>query len=118
MPINVLTAALLLASSGFAIADDAYTVDKSGYMWGTLYKNTKAACGALPDDLEADYAKSIRLLSKASPDFFSTYQNGLKPSLKKAPQRSAQALEADCNEGQMGMRVQVRLARFWFMGDW
>lgn len=109
---------MLLVGSSLAVADDAYTVDKSGYMWGSLYKNTKATCGTLPDDLEADYAKAIRLLSQASPEFFSTYQDGLKPLAKKPPQRSAQELEADCNEGQTSMRVQVKLARFWFMGDW
>ena len=85
---------------------------------GQLYKLTKAVCGTLPQDLEDDYAKSIRLLSEANPEFAPTYQEGLKPSLKKQPARAAQELEDDCNTGQSGMRVQVKLARFWFMGSW
>lgn len=117
-----LTAAILLTLSGTSVEADTLTElntpDKSGYMWGRLYSLTKEACGTLPQDLEGDYGKSIRLLSEASPEFAPTYQQGLKPSLKKQPARSAQELEEDCNTGQSGMRVQVKLARFWFMGSW
>jgi len=117
-----LTAAILLTLFSTSVEADTLTElnapDKSGYMWGKLYQQTKSACGTLPRDLEDDYAKSIRLLSEASPEFAPTYQEGLKPSLKKQPARSAQELEDDCNTGQSGMRGQVKLARFWFMGSW
>jgi hypothetical protein len=119
---KLLTTAILLTLFGTSVEADTVTElntpDKSGYMWGKLYKLTKAACGALPQDLEDEYAKSIRLLSEANPEFAPTYQEGLKPSLKKQPPRSAQELEDDCNTGQSGMRAQVKLARFWFMGSW
>lgn len=117
-----LTAAILLTLSGTSVEADTFTdlntPDKSGFMWGNLYERTKAACGTLPQDLEDDYAKSIRLLSEASPEFAATYQEGLRPSLKKRPARSAQELEEDCNTNQSAMRVQVKIARFWFMGSW
>lgn len=119
---NVFTSAILLSLFGLPAAADTVTElntpDHSGFMWGLLYKQAKAACASLPQDLEDDYAKSIRLLSEANPEFAATYRDGLKPSLKKTPQKSAQETEADCNEGQHGMRTQVKLARFWFMGVW
>ncbi|MDY7532446.1 hypothetical protein RGV33_12285 [Pseudomonas sp. Bout1] len=117
-----LTTAIVLGVFSLSATADSFTElntpDKSGYMWGQLYKNTKAACGTLPQDLEDDYAKSIQLLSEASPEFESTYQDGLKPAIKKPPSRSAEERESDCNTGRSAMRTQVKLARFWFMGSW
>ncbi|EJL01220.1 MULTISPECIES: hypothetical protein [Pseudomonas] len=97
---------------------DLNTPDQSGYMWGKVYQQTKAACGALPQDLEDDYAKAIRLLSQASPEFAPTYQDGLRPSLKKDSPRSVEELEDLCIKGQVGLRTQVKLARYWFSAKW
>lgn len=97
---------------------DLNTPDKSGFMWGQVYQHTKAACGTLPEDLEDDYAKAIRLLSEASPEFGPTYQDGLKPSAKKDPLRSVEELEDLCVKGQIGLRTQVKLARYWFSAKW
>lgn len=97
---------------------DLNTPDKSGYMWGQVYQHTKAACGTLPQDLEDDYAKAIRLLTESSPEFGPTYQDGLKPSVKKDPPKSAEELEDLCAKGQSGLRNQVKLARYWFTAKW
>lgn len=115
-------AAMSLIFSSTYVAADTYselnTPDQSGFMWGQVYQHTKAACGTLPQDLEDDYAKAIRLLSEASPAFGPTFQDGLKPSLKKDPPKSAEELEDVCAKGQTGLRNQVKLARYWFTDKW
>ncbi len=104
------------------VAADTYsdlnTPDKSGFMWGQVYQRTKTACGTLPQDLEDDYAKAIRLLSESSVEFGPTYQDGLKPSVKKGPPESAEEMEDMCIKGQSGLRNQVKLARYWFTAKW
>ncbi|WP_155290726.1 hypothetical protein [Pseudomonas chlororaphis] len=118
---KILTAAAFLIICETCAADayrDSTTPDKSGFMWGLLYLQAKKSCESLPQDLESDYAKSVKLLSDASPEFGPTYQAGLKPSLKKGPKFTAEELEADCNNYIVGMRNQVKLARYWFMGSW
>lgn len=114
-----LLSALLLALPTFAIAvEDMSAPDKSGFMWGQMYQSAKHACGTLPEDLEVDFAKAIRLLSEANPEFADTYQEGLKPSKKKPLTVSAEKQEEECNFWQVGMRRHVKLARYWFPGGW
>lgn len=119
---HICMAAISLVFSCTCVAADTYSElsmpDKSGFMWGQVYQHTKAACGTLPQDLEDDYAKAIRFLSEASPEFGPTFKDGLKPSLKKEPPKSAEEMEDVCVKGQTGLRNQVKLARYWFTEKW
>lgn len=64
---HICMAVMWLIFSSTCVAADTYsqlnTPDQSGFMWGQVYQHTKDACGTLPQDLEDDYAKAIRLLA-------------------------------------------------------
>lgn len=107
--------AFLITSATTAIAND---IPESGYMYGLTYSQAKAACGVLPDDLEADYAKSMELLKTANPDFEKTYVEGLTRKSKKTKELPPEEKEEACNQGQVSLRVSVKLVRLWFPGAW
>ncbi|KRP41802.1 hypothetical protein TU73_24920 [Pseudomonas libanensis] len=89
-----------------------------GYMYAVRYQQAKLACESLPEDLEADYAKAMRLTKEASHEFAKTYAKGLAANLRwrKAAKPEDQVLE--CDQSQHALRVTVNLARQWFPGGW
>ena len=114
---------MLTVLTNLSGASEDFPPDKTGFMWGLIYGMAKVECGTLPDDLEADYSKSIRLLSEASSTFAPTYQEGLisgqrKPDPKVRPPVSAETLEARCNQDQHNLRMAVMVARGWFRDVW
>lgn len=115
-----LLAALLIAPP-LAAAPSTYAYDEAptdGYMYAIRYQQAKLACGSLPDDLETDYAKAMQLTREASPEFEKTYAKGLAVKPRWSKPETVEEQEAQCDEGQVALRVTVRLARQWFPGGW
>ena len=113
--------ALLLSGTAMAVEPSRYSYDEAptdGFMYAVRYQQAKQACGALPEDLEADYAKAMRLSGEANPAFEATYTKRLaaQPKWRKPTSPEEQALE--CEQSQHTLRVTVQLARQWFPGGW
>jgi hypothetical protein len=77
--------ALLLTGPALASEPSRYSYDEAptdGYMYAVRYQQAKLACESLPDDLEADYAKAMRLTKEANPEFERTFVKGLAADLR------------------------------------
>ena len=113
--------ALLLAGPALASEPSRYTYDEAptdGYMYAVRYQQAKLACESLPDDLEADYAKAMRLTKEASPEFERTYAKGLTANLRWRKPATPEDPQLECDQRQHALRVTVSLARQWFPGGW
>ncbi|MGC5703825.1 hypothetical protein J4P02_26865 [Pseudomonas sp. NFXW11] len=111
---RLLLAAMLITPSLYASEQPP----TDGHMYAVRYQQAKLACGSLPDDLEADYAKAMQLAKDASPEFAETYSKGLAAKPRGQKPATLEEQEAQCNEGQVSLRVTVKLARLWFPGGW
>ena len=118
---SLLLAALVMSPFLATAAPSYYAYDEAptdGFMHAMRYQQAKLACGSLPDDLETDYAKAMRLTAEASSEFEKTYTKGLAANPRWRKPATAEEQEAECNQGQVALRVTVRLARQWFPGGW
>ena len=116
-----LLAALLIAGPAAAAELSRYNYDEAptdGFMYAVRYQQAKLNCGTLPDDLEMDYAKAMRLTEAASAAFKETYAKGLAANLHWRKPASAEAQTQECDQSQHTLRVTVSLARQWFPGGW
>jgi len=113
--------ALLLAGPALASEPSRYTYDEAptdGYMYAVRYQQAKLACESLPDDLEADYAKAMRLTKEASPEFERTYAKGLTANLRWRKPETPEEQKLECHQRQHTLRGTVSLARQRLPGRW
>lgn len=113
--------ALLLAGPALASEPSRYSYDEAptdGYMYAVRYQQAKLACESLPDDLEAEYAKAMRLTKEASPEFERTYAKGLAANIRWREPATPEDQQQECEQSQHALRVTVNLARQWFPGGW
>ncbi|MBY8944671.1 hypothetical protein J1G35_02265 [Pseudomonas sp. SH10-3B] len=89
-----------------------------GFMYAVRYQQAKLACGSLPEDLEADYAKAMRLTGEASPAFKASYAQRLATQPKWSKPASPEEQALACEQSQHTLRITVQLARQWFPGGW
>jgi hypothetical protein len=118
---RLLLAALVISPSFAIAAPSPFAYDEApsdGFMYAMRYQQAKLACSSLPDDLEADYAKAMRLTAENSSEFEKTYTKGLAANPRWRKPATAEEQEAECNQAQVALRVTVRLARQWFPGGW
>ena len=112
---------LLIAGPVAAAELSRYNYDEAptdGFMYAVRYQQAKLNCGSLPDDLEADYAKAMRLTEEARAEFKETYAKGLAAKLRWRKPASAEVQTLECEQSQHTLRVTVSLARQWFPGGW
>lgn len=112
---------LLLAGPAMASEPSRYNYEEAptdGYMDAVRYQQAKLACESLPDDLEADYAKAMRLTKEASPEFEKTYAKGLAANLGWRKPATPEEQQLECDQRQHALRLTVRFARHWFPGGW
>lgn len=113
--------ALFLTGTAMAAEPSLYSYDApptDGFMYAVRYQQAKLACGSLPDDLEADYAKAMRLTGEASPAFKASYAQRLATLPKWSKPASPEEQALACEQSQHTLRVTVQLARQWFPGGW
>ncbi len=112
---------LFLTGTAMAAAPSRYTYDEAptdGFMYAVRYQQAKLACGSLPEDLEADYARAMRLTGEASPAFKASYAQRLATQPKWSKPASPEEQALACEQSQHTLRVTVQLARQWFPGGW
>ncbi|MBJ2234750.1 hypothetical protein JFT61_07955 [Pseudomonas fluorescens] len=113
--------ALFFTGTAMAAEPSLYSYDApptDGFMYAVRYQQAKLACGSLPDDLEADYAKAMRLTGEASPAFKASYAQRLATLPKWSKPASPEEQALACEQSQHTLRVTVQLARQWFPGGW